>query len=137
DSRRVWATMAWLPLAWNLGGLLLATQVMPGLVVSSLRAQGELAAKKFGDSHKVARILSAIGHGIADRIDPPSAPAPAVEPPPPLRAPDHAASIAVPFSAAGNAILMDVELQGPAGRITLPYLFDTGASFTTVHSKTA
>lgn len=137
DNHRLWGSMAWLPLMWNVGGLLLAILVMPALVVESLRAQGELAARKFGDSHKVARILGAIGHTLADRIDPRPEPAQAVVPPPPLRAPDHAASIAVPFSAAGNAILMDVELQGAAGRITLPYLFDTGASFTTVHSKTA
>jgi hypothetical protein len=48
-----------------------------------------------------------------------------------------AAEITVPFSASGNAILMNVELRGPAGRITLPYLFDTGASFTTINSDTA
>jgi clan AA aspartic protease (TIGR02281 family) len=32
---------------------------------------------------------------------------------------------------------MDVDLEGPAGRVELPYLFDTGASFTTVHTETA
>lgn len=139
DARRLSAAMTWLPLAWNFGTLLLATQLVPGLLVTSLRAHGDLAAVRFGDSHKIARILSAIGHGLADRLDPPhdGAAAPATPPIPQVDrvAPDD--GIAVPFSAAGNAILMDVELVGPAGRLTLPYLFDTGASFTTVNSETA
>jgi hypothetical protein len=137
DGRRMWASMAWLPLAWNLACLALATQFAPQPLVTALRAQGGLSAQRLGDSHKLTRILSAIGHGIADAIDPPDD-TPAVEPPPPqpVRAAE-AAEIAVPFSAAGNAILMTVELRGPGGRVTLPYLFDTGASFTTVNSKTA
>ena len=135
--RRVWATLAWLPLLWNAGGLLLATQFAPEVLVDALRTQDSWAALRFGDSHKVTRVLSAIGHSLADQIDPPDD-APAVPPPPP--APVRAAvatEIAIPFSAAGNAILMSVELQGPAGRAELPYLFDTGASFTTVNTKTA
>lgn len=139
DARRMSAAMTWLPLAWNLGALLLATQLVPGLLVKSLRAHGDLAATRFGDSHKIARILSAIGHGLADRLDPPRGD-PGAPTTPPISPVDRVApdgSIAVPFSAAGNAILMDVELVGPAGRLTLPYLFDTGASFTTVNSETA
>lgn len=140
DARRLSAAMMWIPLVWNLGALLIATQVIPGLLVESLRAHGDLAGTRFGDSHRVARALSAIGHDLADRLDPPPAdpPAPVTAPaPPPPTTPGHDGSIAVPFSAAGNAILMDVELEGPAGRLSLPYLFDTGASFTTVNSQTA
>lgn len=140
DSRRLSAAMIWMPLVWNLGSLLLAAQVMPGVLVSSLRAQGNIAGDRFGDSHRIARMLSAIGNSLADRLDPPersdlSAPAPQVEPSP--ASPSALGGIAVPFSAAGNAILMDVDLEGPAGRLSLPYLFDTGASFTTVNSETA
>lgn len=136
DTRRLWATMAWLPLAWNTGWLLLATQFAPESLVTALRTQDSWAALRLGDSHKLTRILSAIGHGIADQVDPPED-VPAVEPPlAPVR-PVVATEIAIPFSAAGNAILMNVELRGPAGRVALPYLFDTGASFTTVNTKTA
>ena len=134
---RVWATLAWLPLLWNGGGLLLATQFAPEVLVDALRTQDSWAALRFGDSHKLTRVLGAIGHSLADQIDPPDD-TPAVPPPPP--APVRAAvatEIAIPFSAAGNAILMSVELRGPAGRAELPYLFDTGASFTTVNTKTA
>ncbi|MFY0537015.1 retropepsin-like aspartic protease family protein [Nannocystis pusilla] len=120
--------------------------MIPGLLVQSLRAQGDLAGKRFGDSHKVARILSAVGNGLADRLAPPVPAAPratareSAPTPAPITAVAGAApgtAIAVPFSAAGNAILMNVELEGPAGRLSLPYLFDTGASFTTVHTETA
>lgn len=147
DGRRLSAAMMWLPLFWNLGAILLCTQVIPGLLVESLRAQGDLAGKRFGDSHKVARILSAVGHGLADRLAPPVPAAPragartSTAAPAPQAIPAGGGApgtaIAVPFSAAGNAILMTVELEGPAGRLELPYLFDTGASFTTVHTETA
>lgn len=144
DGRRLSTAMMWLPLLWNLGAILLCTQVIPGLLVESLRAQGDLAGKRFGDSHKVARLLSAVGHGLADRLDPPAPAAPRAAARPseiaPVKLTEGAAPgdpIAVPFSAAGNAILMNVELEGPAGRLVLPYLFDTGASFTTVHTETA
>jgi len=136
-AREIWVTFAWLPLLWNAGALLLATQFAPEVLVEALRTQDNWAAQRFGDSHKVTRVLGAIGHSFADQIDPPDD-MPAVPPPPP--APVRAAvatEIAIPFSAAGNAILMSVELRGPAGRAELPYLFDTGASFTTVNTKTA
>ena len=137
ESRRLWATLAWLLLVWNLGWFLLATQFAPRALVSALRSQDTWAAQSLGDSHKMTRILSAIGHGLADQIDPPED-VPAVEAPEPSPVRTVAATeIAVPFSAAGNAILMSIELRGPAGRVELPYLFDTGASFTTVNSKTA
>ncbi len=138
DSRRISTAMLWLPLVWNLCGFLLAVQVMPGVLVSSLRAQGNIAGEKLGDSHRIARMLSAIGHSLADKIDPPGR----GDPPPAEARPRPAAvgadaGTAVPFSVAGNAILVDVELEGPAGRLSLPYLFDTGASYTTVNSETA
>jgi hypothetical protein len=137
DTRQLWAAMAWLPLAWNLGWMVLATQFAPKTLVTALRSQGSLSGQSLGDSHTLTRVLSAIGHGIADQIDPPDN-TPAVEPPPPppVRA-TEATEITVPFSASGNAILMNVELRGPAGRIALPYLFDTGASFTTINTATA
>ncbi len=135
--RQVWATLAWLPLLWNVGGLCIATQFAPEVLVEALRAQDSWAAQSYGDSHKLTRVLSAIGHGLADQIDPPDdTPAVPAPPPAPVRT-AVATEIAVPFSAAGNAILMNVELRGPAGRAELPYLFDTGASFTTVNTKTA
>ena len=137
QPRRTWATLAWMPLAWNVGALLLATQFAPEVLVDALRTQDKWVAQGYGDSHTLTRVFSAIGHSLADQIDPPEdVVAVAAPPPAPVRA-AAATEIAVPFSAAGNAILMNVELRGPAGRTELPYLFDTGASFTTVNSDTA
>lgn len=137
DARRMWATTAWLPLAWNVAGILLLTQIAPQALVTALRSQDNWMAQIAGDDHLVTRMASAIGHALADQIDPPED-VPAVEPPAPspLRA-TSATEIAVPFTATGNAILMNIELRGPGGRTVLPYLFDTGASFTTVNTKTA
>ena len=50
---------------------------------------------------------------------------------------DVSKAISVPFAEKGTAILMDVTLRGPDAELTLPYLFDTGASYTTISSKTA
>ena len=137
QPRRTWATLAWMPLAWNVGALLLATQFAPEVLVDALRTQDKWVAQNYGDSHTLTRVFSAIGHSLADQIDPPEdVVAVAAPPPAPVRA-AAATEIAVPFSAAGNAILMNVELRGPAGRTELPYLFDTGASFTTINTKTA
>ena len=58
ESRRVWATLAWLLLVWNLGWFLLATQFAPRALVSALRSQDTWAAQSLGDSHKMTRILS-------------------------------------------------------------------------------
>jgi len=50
EPRRLWATLAWLLLVWNLGWLLLATQFAPQAMVSALRSQDSWAAQSLGDS---------------------------------------------------------------------------------------
>ncbi len=137
NHRRLVATMAWLPLVWNGGGLVLASQLVPDLVGTALRSHGAwFVIDQVGDSHTWTRYLSALGHNTADLVDPPEA---AVAPPAPVDAGEDApaGALTVPFSADGNAIVAEVELTGPAGSLRLPYLFDTGASFTTISSATA
>lgn len=149
DRRRIAATLAWLPLIWNAFALGTASLLIPDLVGGALRHHGAwFVLDRVGDSHTWTRYLSALGHNTADLVDPPPADAtadPTADSTPrsleadPLDTGERAlgAEITVPFAADGNAILMDVALEGPAGQITLPYLFDTGASFTTVSSETA
>jgi hypothetical protein len=145
DARRISFTMAWLPMLWNAGGLLIATQIIPDIMGSALRSQGAwVAANRFGDDHSATRVLSALGHHSAELVSPEPLESPAVfEPSPsvPLGASgevDLAKAIHVPFTEEGTAILMQVRLEGESGEsISLPYLFDTGASFTTISSKTA
>mgnify|MGYP002619743320 CR=1 FL=1 len=145
DARRISLTMAWLPMLWNAGGLLLATQVVPDIMGTALRSQGAwVAADRLGDGHSATRVLSALGHHSADLVAPEAA-APASlsrgVPAMPIETTgevDLARAINVPFTEEGTAILMQVELEGERGEpITLPYLFDTGASFTTISSDTA
>jgi len=138
DRRRIASSLTWTPLVWNFAALALAGQLIPDLVGTSLRQHSAwFIIDRVGDSHTWTRYLSALGHNTADLIDPLEA----VEPAPTLTATrgDSAPgdAITVPFSADGNAILMDVELEGPIGSEVFPYLFDTGASFTTISSKAA
>lgn len=144
DARRISLTMAWLPMVWNAGGLLFAMQMMPDIVATALRGHGAWVAEdRFGDSHSATRVMSALGHKVADLATPGSAlddlrtrgPLPLAE----LGEIDPTKALSVPFAEEGTAILMDVTLVGPDPRtkLTLPYLFDTGASYTTISSETA
>lgn len=143
DSRRISLTMAWLPILWNAGGVLVAMQVVPDILAHALRSQGAWVAEDhLGDSHSATRVMSALGHQVADVAaagpegDPDFVPRGSL----PMATPgevDLSKAISVPFAEEGTAILMDVTLQGPNAALTLPYLFDTGASYTTVSGKTA
>jgi Aspartyl protease len=143
DPRGLSRAMVWLPLAVNGAGLLLASQVIPDVLGTALRGHAAwVAADRLGDSHAATRVLSALGHDAADRLHPGGA-----QPAAGLTLDewtseaggqvDREKALAVPFTKEGTAILMDVGFDTPTGRIALPYLFDTGASFTTISSATA
>jgi hypothetical protein len=144
DARRISLTMAWLPMLWNAGGLALATQLVPDLVGTAMRSQGAwIAADRLGDTHSATRVMSALGHQAADAIS--DAPEDTL----PLEfesdmvddasgSVDRSKAVSVPMADEGTAIYVDTVLEGRDGRhVKLPYLFDTGASFTTISSETA
>lgn len=144
DVRRISLTMVWLPLMWNAGGLLLASQLIPDIVGTALRRHSAwVAAGELGHAHAATRVLAALGHHTADFVDP--KPTDVVDRrsvtrggTPTLAGQTNTEDgITVPFGEDGNAIFMEVQLVGPKGRLKLPYLFDTGASFTTISTKTA
>jgi hypothetical protein len=141
DARRISLSMTWLPMLWNTSGLLLATQMIPDITAAALRSHGAwIAADRFGDSHSATRVMSALGHHTADAVG--SRGETDVAGPPPLLLVDsdkvdRTKALSVPFTEEGTAILMDVTLEGPSGSAKLTYLFDTGASFTTISSATA
>lgn len=133
--KRIRATMAWLPAVWNAAALLLATQMIPDVTATALRSAEWMVQPRFGDSHPATRALSALGHETADRI----APAPPVLPTP-LPTPSGVAldrAIEVPFNEQGTAIMLGISLSGPEGSVNADYLFDTGASYTTVTAAMA
>lgn len=127
-------TMAWFPALWNAGGLVLATTVIPDVTAASLRNLEWVVQGRFGDSHSATRAMSALGHETGDWLDPP---------PPSFPTPRAEAGVAldraltIPFADHGTAITLDVTLAGPTGEAESRYLFDTGASFTTITSATA
>lgn len=144
DARRISLTMAWLPMLWNAGGLLLASQLVPDLMGTALRSQGAwIAADRLGDTHSATRVLSALGHHGADIVSPPSEDAIGLEFEEDLMgnstgSVDRSKAVSVPMADEGTAIYVDTVLEGSDGRhVKLPYLFDTGASFTTLSSETA
>lgn len=141
DARRISLTMAWLPMLWNAGGLLVAMQMMPDIIASALRGQGAWVVQDYvGDSHSVTRVMSALGHRVADFTAPTDTEG--LEARGLLPQSDHgevepSKALLVPMAEGGTAILMDATLEGPKAQLTLRYLFDTGASYTTISSKTA
>lgn len=136
QPKKIRSTMAWLPSVWNAGGLLIAILLVPDLVGTALRSAEWVVQGRFGDAHPATRALSALGHEAADTIDPGGGefPAPVVE---------HTrvaldGDIIVPFTEEGAAIFLSIELEGYDGRSKpVDYLFDTGASYTTITSDTA
>lgn len=147
EPARIRATMAWLPSVWNASGLLIATLLIPDLVGTALRSCEWVVQGHFGDTHQATRALSALGHEAADAIDPGGGEFPA-----PVLEETRVAldgDIVVPFTEEGAAIFLSVELEGrgPGGTLSedgegapveaLEYLFDTGASYTTITTETA
>ena len=136
EPKRIRATMAWLPCVWNASALAVAMVLVPDLIGTALRSSEWVVQGRFGDAHSATRALSAFGHEAADSIDPGGGefPQPTVE--------DARVAldgdILVPMTEQGAAIFLSVELEGSEGQRTqLEYLFDTGASYTTITSETA
>ncbi len=137
EPPRIRAAMAWLPAAWNMTGLVLATQLIPDVTGTALRSVEWVAEGKLGDSHWGTRVLSAVGQEAAEKIDPEGE---STAGPPPLSDPGYIAvarAITVPLTEDGTAIMLGLTLHGSRGRVDADYLFDTGASFTTITTELA
>ncbi|WP_052546517.1 retropepsin-like aspartic protease family protein [Enhygromyxa salina] len=136
QPKRIKVAMAWLPGVWNASALAIAILLVPDRVGTTLRSCEWVVQGQLGDTHSATRKLSAFGHEAADNIDPDGAKFPE-----PLLENTRVAldgHIIVPFTEQGAAIFLSLELEGPSGRTKqLDYLFDTGASYTTLTSATA
>ena len=136
QPKRIRATMAWLPSVWNAGGLVIAVLLVPDLLGTALRGAEWVVQGHLGDTHGATRALSAFGHEAAEVIDPGGGefPAPVIE----STRVALDGDIVVPFKEQGSAIFLPVVLEGADGQtLELDYLFDTGASYTTITSETA
>ena len=98
---------------------MLCIVAMPDPLGAALRGHGwALTAYALGDQHRATRLASLLSYEIADVVsDPPTPP--------------------VKVEAGGESIIVEVELRGPNGSRTVPYLWDTGASYTTITTATA
>jgi len=141
DSNRISFTMAWWPMLWNASGLFFASQLIPDPIGMALRGHGAWATEEsLGQTHSATRVLSALGHQAADVVAP-TAPVDPTLPEtssPRDRDVDMSQALSIPMADGGTAIFIDATLEGFGDRkVELPYLFDTGASFTTISTQTA
>lgn len=127
---RALAALAYLPTVWN--GLLafVVLRLFPDAAADALREHGaHLAARRYGDTAPATRVLSAMGQrlaaGATDGDGPGEPDAGSGRTPPP-------GALEIPFRPGGSSILVDVVLAGPGGRAEGRYVFDTGASYTTI-----
>jgi hypothetical protein len=136
QPKRIKAAMTWLPGVWNASALLVAILLVPDLVGTALRGCEWVVQGQLGDTHTATRALSAFGHEAADQIDPGGGEFPA-----PVLENTRVAldgDIIVPITEQGAAIFLSLELEGPQGKTKrVDYLFDTGASYSTLTSATA
>lgn len=136
SARKRRLAMTWLPSVWNAGALVVAILLVPDLIGATLRGAEWVVQGRLGDSHTATRALSAFGHEAAEHIDPGGGEFPA-----PVTASTRVAlngDILVPFKEQGSAIFLPIVLEGSSGQaLERDYLFDTGASYTTITSDTA
>jgi hypothetical protein len=135
--RKIREAMAWLPSVWNASAMMIAIFLVPDLVGTALRSWDWVVQGRLGEVYPTTRaLMSAVGHEAADVIDPGGGEFPA-----PILENTRVAldgDIVVPFTEQGAAIFLSVGIEGPDGEIKqLDYLFDTGASYTTITSATA
>ena len=128
SSGRVAAGMRGLPwalLPWSGTAVALLVLVAPGVLGEALREHGWVfASSAAGPDHYGTRVASMLSTATADAI----APEDGVE---------ARAGKVVEVTAPADAILVDVTVEGPAGAAALTYLWDTGASHTTLSRETA
>jgi clan AA aspartic protease (TIGR02281 family) len=130
------STMTWLPGLCAGVWFVLAVVFTPSWASRGLLHTDGLVAAALGDSHPATRLVAASAHEAAAQIDPKS-----IQEPPFAtvqevgRDPSRAHVIDLVGDGAG--IFVDVVLTGPKGESKHRYLFDTGASYTTITSEMA
>jgi len=116
--------LPWALLPWSATAVAMLVIVAPGVLGEALREHGWVfASSAAGPDHYGTRVASMLSHATAEAIDPSEEPA--------------SVSKVVEVTAPADAILVDVTVEGPGGAAELTYLWDTGASHTTLSRETA
>lgn len=128
------SALAYLPFVWNALMVFVVLRLAPATAAFALAEHGAyLAATRYGDTAPATRVLSAVGQRIAATARRPVNGKDDAQPP---ERTDRDALV-VPFRPGGSSILVDVDVAGPAGRRSGRYVFDTGASYTTITTEAA
>ena len=107
--------------AWNVAVLLALVIAVPDPLGLALREHGwALSARVFGEEHRATRVASMLSHDLADVVS--------------EHSPANDVAVSDPDS---TSVVVPVELVGPGGTASRRYLFDTGASYTTITSEAA
>lgn len=135
DGSAIWSAMCWLPIVTNGVGLLVAVLCAPSLMSQALHRSDTLVAKVTGEQSSLTQAASAVAEESAHLI----APLPQT-PPQPLTheiGQDTQRTQNIALDMDGNGVFVDLTLEGPKGSLKATYLFDTGASYTTITRKQA
>lgn len=117
--------LPWALLPWSATAVALQVLVAPGVLGEALREHGWVfASSAAGPDHYGTRVASMLSTATADVIVPEGES-------------KARAGRVVEVTAPADAILVDVTVEGPAGAAALTYLWDTGASHTTLSRETA
>ncbi len=130
-------TLTWLPLATNAFMISALAYFTPNMFGLALRVHGAtLASAAFGDDATQVQMLAAFAHEVAERVTGVPEPTKPSRHRPRGVLTGQAIEIALPD--VGGTIVTEVVLEGPEGhRHRASYLFDTGASYTTIETSTA
>lgn len=135
DQSGIIANMSWLPIVTNGAGLLLGALCAPSLLAQALHRSDALVAKVSGEQSSLTQAASALARDSAERLDPKSQ-APSARLTKEIGQ-DTERVQDIKLDSKGNGVLVDLRLTGPSGSIDATYLFDTGASYTTITTAQA
>lgn len=124
------ATMSWMPILSNGLGLALAVTTAPSLVGQALQRSDTLVAQATGEDSSLTQAASAVAQESARLMGSP----PPAEPFHLSQeiGQDRERTQNISLDVSGNGVFVDLELFGPSGSMKSTYLFDTGASYTTI-----
>ncbi len=114
-----------------LGGLVGLT---PDPVGAALRMHGSWVVFPIAGETTPTRVMAGLSHRVADAIDPHAT----VPPPRPARPQGTLdGGLSIPLDRHQTSLRVPVQLVGPKGQLDATYLFDTGATFTTISHDAA
>ena len=136
DYARALVTMSWLIAVWNASVLWVGTIVMPVWLSGGLADADRIVAQFVGETHPATRLALSAGQEAAAQLQGETPEVPAALTVHEVGR-DMSRATKIALGEDGSGIFVDVVLHGPGGDVNGRYLFDTGASYTTITSEMA